>query len=68
MCNVKNLPENTGPTEINQIDAEKQIKQQALVEKQQERQLIEKDKTKKEKSYQKFKKEEQALVAQLKED
>ena len=54
--------------EINQIDAEKQIKQLALVEKQQERQLIEKDKTKKEKSYQKFKKEEQALVAQLKED
>jgi septal ring factor EnvC (AmiA/AmiB activator) len=33
--------------EINQIDSEKQIKQQALVEKQQERQLIEKDKTKK---------------------
>ena len=54
--------------EINQIDSEKQIKQQALVEKQQERQLIEKDKTKKEKSYEKFKKEEQALVAQLKED
>lgn len=54
--------------EINQIDAEKQIKQQALIEKQQERQLIEKDKTKKEKSYQKFKKEEQALVSQLKED
>jgi septal ring factor EnvC (AmiA/AmiB activator) len=54
--------------EINQIDSEKQIKQQALVEKQQERQLIEKDKTKKEKSYQKFKKEEQALVTQLKED
>ena len=54
--------------EINQIDAEKQIKQQALVEKQQERQLIEKDKTKKEKSYQKFKKEEQALMSQLKDD
>lgn len=54
--------------EISQIDAEKQIKQQALEEKKQERQLIEKDKSKKEKSYQKFKKEEQALVAQLKED
>ena len=54
--------------EINQIDKEKQIKQQALLEKQNERQLIEKDKVKKEKSYQKFKKEEQALVSQLKED
>ncbi|MEY3074939.1 MAG: hypothetical protein RJB25_577 [Bacteroidota bacterium] len=54
--------------EINQIDKEKQIKQQALLEKQTERQLIEKDKVKKEKSYQKFKKEEQALVSQLKED
>jgi murein hydrolase activator len=54
--------------EINQIDKEKQIKQQALFEKQNERQLIEKDKVKKEKSYQKFKKEEQALVSQLKED
>lgn len=54
--------------EINQIDAEKQIKQQALEEKKQERQLIERDKSNKEKSYQKFKKEEQALVAQLKED
>jgi septal ring factor EnvC (AmiA/AmiB activator) len=54
--------------EIDQIDSEKLIKQQALEEKKQERQLIEKDKTKKEKSYQKFKKEEQALVAQLKED
>lgn len=54
--------------EINQIDKEKQIKQQALFEKQNERQLIEKDKVKKEKSYQKFKKEEQALVSQLKQD
>jgi murein hydrolase activator len=54
--------------EINQIDKEKQIKQQALLEKQNERQLIEKDKVKKEKSYQKFKKEEQALVSQLKQD
>jgi septal ring factor EnvC (AmiA/AmiB activator) len=54
--------------EINQIDQEKQIKQQALLEKQNERHLIEKDKVKKEKSYQKFKKEEQALVSQLKED
>jgi septal ring factor EnvC (AmiA/AmiB activator) len=54
--------------EINQIDAEKLIKQQALEEKKQERQLIEKDKSKKEKSYQKFKKEEQALIVQLKED
>ena len=54
--------------EIGQIDAEKQIKQQALEEKKQERQLIEKDKSKKEKSYQKFKKEEQALITQLKED
>ncbi|MEY4596233.1 MAG: hypothetical protein RLZZ506_649 [Bacteroidota bacterium] len=54
--------------EINQIDAEKLIKQQALEEKKQERELIEKDKSKKEKSYQKFKKEEQALIAQLKED
>ena len=54
--------------EINQINKEKQIKQQALLEKQNERQLIEKDKVKKEKSYQKFKKEEQALVSQLKED
>ena len=54
--------------EINQIDKEKQIKQQALLEKQNERQLIEKDKVKKEKSYQKFKKEEQVLVSQLKED
>jgi septal ring factor EnvC (AmiA/AmiB activator) len=44
------------------------IKQQALEEKKQERELIEKDKSKKEKSYQKFKKEEQALIAQLKED
>jgi murein hydrolase activator len=54
--------------EINQIDKEKQIKQQALLEKQNERQLIEKDKVKKEKSYQKFKNEEQALVSQLKQD
>ncbi|TAF87852.1 MAG: hypothetical protein EAZ48_02960 [Flavobacteriia bacterium] len=54
--------------EINQIDSEKLIKQQALEEKKQERQLIENDKSKKEKSYQKFKKEEQALIAQLKED
>jgi len=54
--------------EINQIDSEKLIKQQALEEKKQERELIEKDKSKKEKSYQKFKKEEQALIAQLKED
>ena len=54
--------------EINQIDKEKQIKQQALFEKQNERQLIEKDKVKKEKSYQKFKNEEQALVSQLKQD
>jgi len=54
--------------EINQIDSEKLIKEQALEEKKQERQLIENDKSKKEKSYQKFKKEEQALVAQLKED
>ncbi|MEY4992112.1 MAG: hypothetical protein RI948_989 [Bacteroidota bacterium] len=54
--------------EINQIDSEKLIKQQALEEKKQERQLIENDKSKKEKSYQKFKKEEQALIVQLKED
>jgi len=54
--------------EINQIDSEKLIKEQALEEKKQERQLIENDKSKKEKSYQKFKKEEQALIAQLKED
>lgn len=54
--------------EINQIDSEKLIKQQALEEKKQERQLIQNDKSKKEKSYQKFKKEEQALIAQLKED
>jgi septal ring factor EnvC (AmiA/AmiB activator) len=54
--------------EINQIDSEKLIKEQALEEKKQERQLIENDKFKKEKSYQKFKKEEQALIAQLKED
>lgn len=54
--------------EINQIDKEKQIKQQALFEKQNERQLIEKDKVKKEKSYKKFKNEEQALVSQLKQD
>jgi septal ring factor EnvC (AmiA/AmiB activator) len=54
--------------EINQIDSEKLIKQQALEEKKQERQQIENDKSKKEKSYQKFKKEEQALIAQLKED
>ncbi|MBM3917806.1 MAG: hypothetical protein FJ349_09400 [Sphingomonadales bacterium] len=54
--------------EIDQIDAEKQIKLQALDEKKKERDQITKDKSKKEKSYQKFKKEEQALVAQLKED
>lgn len=54
--------------QIGQIDAEKQIKQQALVEKQQERQLIENDKVKKEKSYHKFKKEELALVSQLKDE
>lgn len=54
--------------EIEQIDAEKQIKLQALDEKKKERDQITKDKSKKEKSYRKFKKEEQALVAQLKED
>ncbi len=54
--------------EIKQIDSEKLIKQRALEEKKQERELIEKDKNKKEKSYQKFKKEEQALIGQLKAD
>ena len=54
--------------EIKEIDSEKLIKQRALEEKKQERELIEKDKNKKEKSYQKFKKEEQALIGQLKAD
>jgi septal ring factor EnvC (AmiA/AmiB activator) len=54
--------------EINQIEDEKQIKELALEEKKLERAAIEKDKFKKEKSYEKFKKEEQALIAQLKED
>jgi septal ring factor EnvC (AmiA/AmiB activator) len=54
--------------EINQIEDEKQIKELALEEKKLERAAIEKDKFKKEKSYEKFKKEEQALIVQLKED
>ncbi|MEN9972225.1 MAG: hypothetical protein RIS20_572 [Bacteroidota bacterium] len=54
--------------EINNISHEKDSKLQALEEKKQERELISKDKSKKEKSYEKFKKEEQNLASQLKAD
>jgi septal ring factor EnvC (AmiA/AmiB activator) len=54
--------------EITNISQEKDSKLQALEEKKQERELISKDKSKKEKSYEKFKKEEQNLAAQLKAD
>ena len=54
--------------EITNISLEKDSKVLALEEKKQERELITKDKTKKEKSYEKFKKEEQNLLTQLKAD
>lgn len=54
--------------EITNISQEKDSKLLALQEKKQERELISKDKTKKEKSYEKFKKEEQNLASQLKAD
>jgi murein DD-endopeptidase MepM/ murein hydrolase activator NlpD len=54
--------------EITNISQEKDSKLIALEEKKQERELISKDKTKKEKSYEKFKKEEQNLLTQLKAD
>jgi len=54
--------------EITNISQEKDSKLQALEEKKQERELISKDKSKKEKSYEKFKKEEQNLASQLKAD
>ena len=54
--------------QIEQINMEKQFKLLALDEKKKERDQIAQDKSKKEKSYQKFKKEEQTLVTQLKED
>lgn len=54
--------------EINEIAEEKDSKLLALEEKKQEREMISKDKTKKEKSYEKFKKEEQNLLTQLKAD
>ena len=54
--------------EITNISQEKDSKLLALEEKKQERELISKDKSKKEKSYEKFKKEEQNLLTQLKAD
>lgn len=54
--------------EITNISLEKDSKILALEEKKQERELITMDKTKKEKSYEKFKKEEQNLLTQLKAD
>ena len=54
--------------EITNISLEKDSKVLALEEKKQEREQITKDKTKKEKSYEKFKKEEQNLLTQLKAD
>ncbi len=54
--------------EITNISQEKDSKLQALEEKKQERELISMDKSKKEKSYEKFKKEEQNLASQLKAD
>lgn len=54
--------------EISEISEEKDSKLLALAEKKQEREQISKDKSKKEKSYEKFKKEEQNLLAQLKTD
>ena len=54
--------------ELNQIKEEKEIKSKALEEKKTEREQIANDKFSKEKTYQKFKQEEQKLFAQLKED
>ena len=54
--------------EISSISSEKDSKSQALQEKKEERELISKDKSKKEQSYEKIKKEEQNLLAQLKTD
>ena len=54
--------------EISSISSEKDSKFQALQEKKEERELISKDKSKKEQSYEKIKKEEQNLLAQLKTD
>lgn len=54
--------------EISSISDDKDSKLLALEEKKQERELITKDKSKKEKSYEKFKKEEQNLLVQLKAD
>jgi septal ring factor EnvC (AmiA/AmiB activator) len=54
--------------EISDISEEKDSKLLALEEKKQEREQITKDKSKKEKSYEKFKKEEQNLLTQLKAD
>lgn len=55
-------------TEIKNIGIEKENKLLALEEKKQERDQIEKDKGSKEKTYRKFKKEEEKLYAQLQED
>jgi septal ring factor EnvC (AmiA/AmiB activator) len=54
--------------ELNQIKEEKETKSKALEEKKIEREQITKDKFSKERTYQKFKQEEQKLYAQLKED
>ncbi|MBM3185128.1 MAG: peptidoglycan DD-metalloendopeptidase family protein [Bacteroidetes bacterium] len=54
--------------ELNQIKEEKETKSKALEEKKIEREQISMDKLTKEKTYQKFKQEEQKLYAQLKED
>lgn len=55
-------------TEIKEIDQEKASKLAALEEKKKEREQIQKDKGLKEKSYQKFKQDEQKLLAELKKD
>lgn len=55
-------------TEIKNIGVERENKLLALEEKKQERDQIEKDKGSKEKTYKKFKKEEEKLYAQLQED
>lgn len=54
--------------QIDQINSEKEIKLKALDEKKKERDQIVIDKSKKEVTYQKFKKEEQVLATQLKDD
>ncbi|MEY4658557.1 MAG: murein hydrolase activator EnvC family protein [Crocinitomicaceae bacterium] len=54
--------------EITSISSEKDSKFEALQEKKKERELIGLDKSKKEKSYEKIKKEEQNLLAQLQAD